>query len=136
MTWTEEVGRILAAATVYGVDPYFIAAIRKQENGAPGGTWGEFGVKMTAAPSYDQQLAVTCASVRESIFRFVAKGEGTLLCRRQSGKVRRVCYTGEFIRHFQQRWCPVGAENDPTALNRHWLSGVTKFYDGFVAAGF
>jgi hypothetical protein len=28
----------------------------------------------------------------------------------------------------QQKWAPVGAGNDPTNLNSHWTTGVTKFY--------
>lgn len=27
----------------------------------------------------------------------------------------------------QQKYCPVGAANDPTGLNSHWLTNVTKF---------
>lgn len=27
----------------------------------------------------------------------------------------------------QQKYCPVGAANDPTGLNNHWLANVTKF---------
>lgn len=32
------------------------------------------------------------------------------------------------IEKIQKKYCPVGATNDPTGLNVHWLSGVTKTY--------
>jgi hypothetical protein len=35
-------------------------------------------------------------------------------------------YTGD-LAAFANRWCPVGAENDPTGLNNHWL-GNARFY--------
>jgi uncharacterized FlgJ-related protein len=27
------------------------------------------------------------------------------------------------------KYAPIGAENDPTSLNNHWVKGVTKFFD-------
>lgn len=31
------------------------------------------------------------------------------------------------------KYAPIGAENDPTDLNNHWVSGVTKFFNHFSA---
>lgn len=31
---------------------------------------------------------------------------------------------GDFVAYFAKRWCPVGAENDPSGLNRHWVKNV------------
>lgn len=33
----------------------------------------------------------------------------------------------------QPKYCPVGASNDPTGLNSHWLTGVEKFYKEILA---
>jgi len=33
----------------------------------------------------------------------------------------------DFITFLGNRYCPVGAENDPTGLNRHWIGNVRKF---------
>lgn len=34
---------------------------------------------------------------------------------------------GDFIDFLQKRYCPVGAENDPSGLNIHWQKNV-RFY--------
>ena len=31
----------------------------------------------------------------------------------------------------QKKYCPIGAENDPTGLNKNWLNGVNKMYEEF-----
>ena len=33
------------------------------------------------------------------------------------------------IEKIQPKYCPVGAKNDPTGLNKNWLGGVTKIYN-------
>lgn len=33
------------------------------------------------------------------------------------------------IEEIQKKYCPVGAENDPTGLNNYWLDGVTNLYN-------
>jgi hypothetical protein len=30
------------------------------------------------------------------------------------------------------KYAPIGAENDPTALNNHWVTGVTKHFDQLI----
>jgi hypothetical protein len=34
---------------------------------------------------------------------------------------------GEFIDHLGDLYCPIGADNDPTGLNRHWKRNVRHF---------
>lgn len=34
---------------------------------------------------------------------------------------------GDFIQFLGNRYCPVGAENDPTGLNKNWVGNVTYF---------
>ena len=36
---------------------------------------------------------------------------------------------GEFIRFLGNRYCPVGAANDPTGLNKNWIGNVKYFYN-------
>lgn len=32
------------------------------------------------------------------------------------------------IEKIQKKYCPIGADNDPTGLNKNWLGGVSKIY--------
>ena len=32
------------------------------------------------------------------------------------------------IPQIQKKYAPIKAANDPTGLNQHWVSGVTKYY--------
>ena len=32
------------------------------------------------------------------------------------------------LEEIQKKYCPIGANNDPTGLNKNWLNGVTKIY--------
>jgi len=34
----------------------------------------------------------------------------------------------QFIPFLAQTYCPIGAKNDPTGLNRHWIKNVSHFY--------
>lgn len=36
---------------------------------------------------------------------------------------------GDFIEFLGQRYCPVGAKNDPTGLNKNWVKNVKHFYE-------
>lgn len=33
------------------------------------------------------------------------------------------------IEDIQRKYAPVGASNDPTGLNNHWVNGVKKYYN-------
>jgi hypothetical protein len=35
---------------------------------------------------------------------------------------------GDFIAFLGSRYCPVGAKNDPTGLNKNWVKNVKKLY--------
>jgi hypothetical protein len=37
---------------------------------------------------------------------------------------------GDFISFLGSRYCPVGAKNDPTGLNKNWIKNVKRFYNG------
>jgi len=36
---------------------------------------------------------------------------------------------GDFITFLGNRYCPIGAKNDPTGLNRHWVKNVKYHYN-------
>lgn len=33
------------------------------------------------------------------------------------------------IEQIQKKYAPIGASNDPTGLNNHWVKGVSKYYN-------
>jgi hypothetical protein len=37
--------------------------------------------------------------------------------------------SGDFISFLGNRYCPVGASNDPTGLNKNWIGNVSKLYN-------
>lgn len=36
------------------------------------------------------------------------------------------------IEQIGAKYCPVGAKNDPNGLNKHWVGGVSTFYQNYV----
>ena len=133
--WPTELPLIQATAPLYGVDAYYIAAIRHQENGPPsaesGHEFGEFGVPTADAPDYQSQLATCCATVRDRMGEYM----GPPFLMMQGPKVKRLAYARAFISWFASKWAPVGVNNDPTNLNAGWPAGVMAAYYGFIALG-
>ena len=33
------------------------------------------------------------------------------------------------LEKIQPKYCPIGAKNDPTGLNKHWLNGTNKMLE-------
>jgi len=121
--WSEERAAIRRVAERFGVDPRFVAAIRKQENGGPG---REFGVLDGYATTYDLQLQECCRTVAHRVFIYQARGR--LFAYNESG----LTYSREFLHYFAAIWAPIGVANDPTNLNANWLPGVTQLYAMFT----
>jgi hypothetical protein len=61
------------AASRAAVDPRFLGALRRAENGGPG---REFGVLSVSAPTYENQVRLAAASIRRNVERFEATGRG------------------------------------------------------------
>jgi hypothetical protein len=40
---------------------------------------------------------------------------------------------GDFIEFLGSRYCPIGAKNDPTGLNKNWVKNVTYYYNKGVS---
>lgn len=103
-------------ANKYGVDPALVKAVIQHETGNMsskaaknknnfGGIMGKGGLR-------------TYGSAEEGI-EAVAK----LLATER--------YNGKSIAQIGAIYAPVGAANDPTGLNNHWVTGVTKFYNQY-----
>lgn len=91
-----------------------VAAIRYAENGGAG---KEFGILNKKANTYRKQAGWCAATVQKNYDRWVASG-----CKE------------DFITFLGNKYCPVGAENDPHGLNKNWIRNVTEFYRRFSAA--
>ena len=125
--WPTEFPKIQAIARDYGVDPFFIAAIRSAENGGPG---REFGVLSVAAPTYEAQCHTACASVRNHL----ATSPANPLVVMQGPKVKRLVYSLTWIRAFAKGWAPPDVANDPEGLNQNWIWNASRAYARFVVA--
>jgi hypothetical protein len=116
---------IQRAAARAGVDPAFLQALRRTENGGPG---REFGVLSVPAPTYEDQVRVAAETVKRNVERF--EGGGGRAVDAASGR-----YTPEFVAFFSRRYAPVGAANDPSGLNRHHARNLLRLYTDAVARG-
>lgn len=108
-----------------GVDPAFLQALRRAENGGPG---REFGVLSVPAPTYEDQARVAAETIRRNVERF--EGVGGQAVDAATGR-----YTPEFIEFFSRRYAPVGAANDPRGLNRHHARNLLRLYTDALARG-
>ena len=85
-----------------------VAAIRYAENGSKGREYGILHKRVK--PTYRSQAGWCAASVQKNWDRWVAAGS-----------------KGEFIVFLGNRYCPVGADNDPKGLNKHWIRNVSHY---------
>lgn len=93
-----------------GDDFYILLAIRKSENGRAG---REFGILHPKAKdtNLDTQAGWCAATIVKTRKQWVDAGQ-----------------PGDFISFLGKKYCPVGAENDPTGLNQHWIKNVSHHY--------
>ena len=106
------------AASRAAVDPRFLGALRRAENGGPG---REFGVLSVPAPTYEDQVRLAAASIRRNVERFEATGR--VAVDPATGR-----YSEEFIRFISNRYAPVEAANDPTGLNQQHARNLIRLY--------
>jgi len=91
-----------------------VTAIRYAENGKKG---REYGILHKRCPkTYRGQAGWCAATVQKNYDRWVKAGKN-----------------GKFIDFLGRVYCPVGAENDPTGLNKHWTKNVRHFVNRFKA---
>lgn len=91
-----------------------VAAIRFAENGKPGREYGVLGAGVRRdmkrkGDTYRPQAGWCAATVQKTYDRWTKAGK-----------------PGEFIVFLGKRYCPVGADNDPTGLNKHRIKNVTR----------
>lgn len=105
------------AAIIANVDPAMrarltpiVAAIRFAENGGPGREYGILHPRVE--PTYRSQAGWCAATVQKNWDRWGGAGS-----------------PGSFIAFLGARYCPIGADNDPTGLNSHWVSNVNHFLE-------
>lgn len=94
-----------------------VAAIRYAENGRAGREYGVLHPK-AKGKCYRTQAAWCAATVQKHWDRYIKAG----------GKASD---TNAFLVSLAKRYCPVGADNDPSGLNKHWLKNVSNFHKKF-----
>ena len=87
-----------------------VSAIRYAENGRPGLEYGCLS-KYAKDRGYRRQAGECAYTVQRQWDRWVKAGR-----------------KGEFVVSLGNRYCPVGADNDPKGLNKHWIKNVRKLY--------
>jgi hypothetical protein len=91
-----------------------VAAIRYAENGGEGREYGILHPRVD--PTYRSQAGWCAATVQKHWDRYITAG----------GDPTDVY---AYIEDLSYRYCPIGASNDPTGLNQHWLGNVTHHYN-------
>lgn len=90
-----------------------VAAIRYAENGGKGKEYGILHPRVK--PTYRSQAGWCAATVQKTWDRWHKAG----------------CPGPDFIAYLGKRYCPIGADNDPKGLNKHWTKNVRHFYAKF-----
>ena len=95
---------------------------------APDGTQtGGCGVLSVPAPTWEEQVTVAARTVRNNMTRYQAATGMPAVD--EEGRV-----FPDFIAWLGNVYAPVGAENDPTALNENWIGGVMRIYTASALA--
>lgn len=89
-----------------------VAAIRHAERGGPGREYGILNPR--AEVSYRAQAGWCAATVQKNYDRW------------QNAKTNT-----SFIHFLGSRYAPIGADNDPTGLNRNWVPNVNHYFREF-----
>lgn len=95
-----------------------LAAVRHAENGRAGREYGVLHPK-ALDKSYRTQAGWSAATIQKQFDRYCKAG----------GDPKDVA---AYLVSLRDRYCPIGADNDPLGLNSHWLKNVTKFRYRFV----
>lgn len=105
------------------VNPYaFMLTVRLIENGKKG---TEFGVLHPDAINTDLKNQAEWAM--STLIKDNKRWHTDTLA---NGK-KKSDYAG-FIFYFADKWCPIGADNDPNNLNQYWLPNFQKYYALFL----
>ena len=86
---------------------------------------------------FPEALARACKTLRNRVVEYQSRDLGPLMETQAAAAMdpwtgealpRRLLFTTTFIEFLGARWAPVGADNDPTALNVNWVPNVTAMY--------
>ena len=103
------------AGQKYNVDPALLTAIAQHETG--NGTSKAANVKNNIAGMMGKNGLKSYSSIEESIMD---------MARNISKNYLGMGLTS--ISKIADKYAPIGAGNDPTGLNNHWVNGVSKFF--------
>jgi hypothetical protein len=106
-TITAAVARNIAEQEMRPCFERLLTAIRQSENGRSG---REFGIMDKRADTLDRQAGWAAATVRNSYYRWLKTDQSV-----------------PFLVHLRDHYAPIGADNDPTGLNKNWLRNVVFF---------
>jgi beta-N-acetylglucosaminidase len=104
------------AGKKYDIDPALLAAISIQETG--NGTSNAARFKYNVAGMMGKNGLKSYSSIEESIFDMARNLRQNYL---DQGKLT--------IAQIGAKYAPIGAANDPTQLNNHWVTGVQSYFD-------
>lgn len=90
-----------------------LAAVRYSENGRAGREYGVLHPK-ALGKSYRTQAGWSAATIQKQFDRYCKAG----------GDPEDVA---AYLTSLRNRYCPIGADNDPLGLNSHWLKNVSSF---------
>ncbi|WP_251554702.1 glucosaminidase domain-containing protein [Neobacillus muris] len=106
----------IRAGKQYNLDPALLAAIAKHESA--NGKSMAASVKNNIAGMMGKNGLKTYESVEASIMDMARNLSKNYLAQGLTS-----------IAQIGAKYAPVGAANDPTGLNNHWVAGVTKFFE-------
>ena len=89
----------------------YVAAIRYAENGK---TYQYGIIHKDCKAGYRNQAGWCAATVQKNYDRWVKAGK-----------------RGKFVVFLGNVYCPIGADNDPTGLNKHWIKNMEVFHARF-----
>lgn len=104
-----------AVGKKYGIDPNLLAAIAIHETG--NGTSPAIKNKNNVGGMMGKNGLMTFGSIEEGI--------DAMASNLRRNYINQGLTT---IPQIQRKYAPIGANNDPTGLNNHWISGVSKYY--------
>ena len=107
---------LLRAGKLYNLDPALLTAIAKHESG--NGESRAANVKNNIAGMMGSNGLKSYASVDDSIMDMARNISKNYLGQGLSS-----------ITEIGAKYAPIGASNDPTGLNNHWVNGVTKYFN-------
>lgn len=113
----QNTGHLFAeAGEKYGINPALLASIAIHETG--NGTSNAARFKFNVAGMMGKNGLKTYSSIEESIFDMARNLRQNYL---DKGKLT--------IAQIGAKYAPIGAANDPTQLNNHWVTGVQRYFD-------